>query len=61
MHVAGGSGRTVAVPKGHAVGATADHVNYAANDPAVPCSPRLVTGEDGLRREAWTTVGVLEV
>ncbi len=56
MHVAGG--RTAAVPQGHAVGATDDPVECAANDPAVLGYPRLVTG-DGLLHEAWTTVGVL--
>ncbi len=53
------SGRTVAVPEGHAVGATADPLDCATNDPAVLGSPRLETGEEGLHREAWTTVGVL--
>jgi hypothetical protein len=31
----------------------------AANDPAVLGSPHLMTGEDGLHREALTIVGVL--
>ncbi len=52
VQVAGG--RAVAVPPGHAVGATANPVDCVAKDPAVLGFPLLTTGEDGLPREAWT-------